>query len=232
MEKVLPKKEFSVKDRATIFLKDPKSPEAESFRALRTNILHSKEHEHLRVILVTSSHPDEGKTNISCNLALAMAETNKRVLLIDADIRRPSMHKAFGLKKETGLTDVVRKKITFDQAIKPSGTNNLSLITSGEVLPNPSEIIGGNGMEEFIANARAKFDFIILDSPGILPVTDSTLLSPLCDGVLFAIRAEKTPREAVKRSQDLLKNVNSEIIGVVLNGIDPDRSQAYYYYRY
>lgn len=210
----------------------PKSPEAEAYRTLRTNITHAGLPEGTKMLLATSSYPGEGKTVTMVNLGITMAEMGKRVLMVDADIRRPVLHNIFGQDKAPGLAEILQGRIEWDKALQPSGKENLSMITSGTIPPNPAELIASDNMKNFLDEVRPCFDIILLDCPSVLAVTDAAELSPLMDGVLLVVRAEKTPRESAQRAIVLLENVESKIIGVVFNGVSARRSYYYYYYRY
>jgi len=211
---------------------DPKSPATEAYRILRTNIDHADMPTPAKALLVTSAHPGEGKTTTALNLAVTWAEIGRRILLVDADVRRPALHGEMGLEKSRGLTEVLRRELKWDDVLKPSGVQNLSVITSGEPPENPSQILGSKMIEQFVDEVKSYFDIVLFDSPAVLVVTDAAVLSSLVDGVLLVVMAEKTPREAVQRALALLNNVKSNIMGVVLNGLHVGRSDAYYHYRY
>lgn len=219
-------------DKRIIVLYDPRSPEAESFRSLRTNILRSDPANPPKVLTLVSAHPAEGKSITSVNLAITMAETGKKTLLIDCDLRRPSIHTAIGMEKEKGLSDILYGTEEWDKVLKSCGVENLSLITSGALPHNPAEIIGSDKFKLFLEEIKNVFDVILLDAPCILAVTDGLILSALGDAVLFVIMAEKTPREAVLRTITMLKEVKSNILGVIFNKVNLKRSHYYYYYYY
>lgn len=208
--------------------KEPKSIAAESYRTLRTNIQYSSFDKEYKVIVVTSSEQGEGKSTTSGNLALCMAQGDKKVVLIDCDLRRPSLHKKFKLSNLEGLSDIMIGKKDLNQVINRYN-KNLVLITSGKIPPNPSEMLSSKAMSNLLDKLKADFDYIILDTPPVQAVTDSQILSTKADGTILVIRADRTRRESVQNAVSLLKKVNSHIIGTVLNGIETSRNKYYYY---
>ena len=209
--------------------KDPKSISAESYRTLRTNLQYSSFDEEYKVIVVTSSEPGEGKSTTAGNLALSIAQGDKKVALIDCDLRKPSLHKKFGLSNTVGLSDVIVGKESIS-IVGHRYNNNLTVLTSGKIPPNPSEMLGSKSMKALIEALKKVFDYVILDTPPVQAVTDAQILSTRADGTLLVVRAEKTKKESVLNSVNLLKKVNANIIGTVLNGVDAKRSNYYYYY--
>lgn len=209
----------------------PKSVAAESYRSLRTNIQYSSFDKKYQTIVVTSSDPGEGKSTISGNLALAMAQGEAKVLLIDCDMRRPSLHKRFRISNTYGLSDLLvnTKKIS-DVMIKYN--ENLSIIPSGNVPPNPSEMLGSNVMAAFLEEMKKSFDYIIMDTPPLQAVSDAQILSTKVDGVALVVRAGVTKKEAVQNSVSIIKKVNGHIIGTILNGAENKKGKNYYYYGY
>jgi len=211
--------------------KEPKSMAAESYRILRTNIEYSSFDKEYKVIVVTSPEPEEGKSTTAGNLALCMAQEDKKVMLIDCDLRKPSMHKKFKVSNLIGLSDVMIGKADLTMATHMYN-KNLFLLTSGKVSPNPSEMLSSKVMSYLLESLKETFDYIILDTPPLKVVTDAQILSTKADGTILVVRAEKTKKESVKNAVDLLKNVNANIIGIVLNGIDASRNKYEYYYEY
>ena len=210
--------------------KEPKSIAAESYRTLRTNIQYSsffdKEY---KVIVITSSEPGEGKSTTAGNLALCMAQGDKKVILIDCDLRKPSLHKKFKVSNLVGLSDVIIGKENLLSAIHRYN-KNLVLLTSGKIPPNPSEMLSSKAMESLLEELKGAFDYIILDTPPVQAVTDSQILSTKADGTILVVRAERTKKDSVNNAINLLKKVNANIIGTVLNGINVSRNKYYYYY--
>lgn len=209
--------------------KDPKSIAAESYRTLRTNLQYSSFDEEYKVIVVTSSEPGEGKSTTAGNLALSIAQGDKKVALVDCDLRKPSIHKKFGLSNTAGLSDVIVGKEDIS-IVGHKYNDNLTVLTSGKIPPNPSEMLASKSMKSLIDALKRVFDYVILDTPPVQAVTDAQILSTRADGTLLVVRAEKTKKESVLNSVNLLKKVNANIIGTVLNGVDAKRSNYYYYY--
>ncbi|MGN0026408.1 MAG: CpsD/CapB family tyrosine-protein kinase [Clostridium sp.] len=209
--------------------KEPKSIAAESYRTLRTNIQYSSFDKEYKVIVITSSEPGEGKSTTAGNLALCMAQGDKKVILIDCDLRKPSLHKKFKVSNLVGLSDVIIGKEELPAAIHRYN-NNLVLLTSGKIPPNPSEMLSSKVMENLLEELKGSFDYIILDTPPVQAVTDSQILSTKSDGTILVVRAERTKKDSVHNAINLLKKVNANIIGTVLNGIDVSRNKYYYYY--
>lgn len=209
--------------------KEPKSIAAESYRTLRTNIQYSSFDKEYRVIVVTSSEPGEGKSTTAGNLALCMAQGDKKVILIDCDLRKPSLHKKFKISNLVGLSDVIIGKADLATAAHRYN-KDLVLLTSGKIPPNPSEMLSSKTMGKLLESLKDTFDYIILDTPPVQAVTDSQILSTKSDGTILVVRAERTKKESVQNAINLLKKVNANIIGTVLNGIDVSRNKYYYYY--
>ena len=212
-----------------IIEKEPKSIAAESYRTLRTNIQYSSFDKEYRVIVVTSSEPGEGKSTTSGNLALSMAQGDKRVILIDCDLRKPSLHKKFKLSNLVGLSDVMVGKADLATAVHKYN-KNLVILTSGKIPPNPAEMLSSKAMGNLLETLKQSFDYIILDTPPVQAVTDSQILSTKADGTILVVRAERTKKDSVQNAINLLKKVNANIIGTVLNGVEASRNKYYYYY--
>ncbi|MGG7058157.1 CpsD/CapB family tyrosine-protein kinase [Clostridium tertium] len=209
--------------------KEPKSIAAESYRTLRSNIQYSSFDKEYKVIVVTSSEPGEGKTTTAGNLALSMAQGDKRVILIDCDLRKPSLHKEFRISNLVGLSDVIVGKADLIKAVHKHN-NNLVVLTSGKIPPNPSEMLSSKTMGKLLETLKESFDYIILDTPPVQAVTDSQILSTKADGTILVVRSEKTKKDSVENALNLLKKVNANIIGTVLNGVEASRNKYYYYY--
>lgn len=214
-----------------IMHRKPKSPVAEAYRTLRTNIQFASFDKDIKTIVITSSGPTEGKSTTAGNLAISMAEMGRRVLLIDCDLRRPSIHKKFQISNQTGLSNLLVENIKVeDAAVK--FMDNLYILTSGKIPPNPAEMLSSNKMRNFIAEMKEQFDFIILDTPPVIAVTDAQILSTMADGVLLVVSSGQAEREAVERSKSLLVNVGANILGVVLNKVEINSRRGYGYYYY
>ena len=208
--------------------KEPKSIAAESYRTLRTNLQYSSFDEEYKVIVVTSAEPGEGKSITVGNLALSIAQSDKKVIIIDCDLRKPSIHKKFQLSNSEGLSDVLSGKKNIAE-VGQRYSNNLTILTSGKIPPNPSEMLGSKAMKSLIEALKKVFDYVILDTPPVQAVTDAQILSTRADGTLLVVRSEKTKRDSVINSINLLKKVNANIIGTVLNGVDTKKNNYYYY---
>lgn len=193
------------------------SVRAEAFRQLRTNLNYIGSVEAVDVLVVTSSVPLEGKSTVAADLALTLAETGSRVLLVDADLRRPRVSDLFGLEQAVGLTNVLVGQLAVSDAIQPWGSEGLDVLTSGGLPPNPSELLGAQAMARAMSDLRAKYDKIIIDAPPVLPVADAIVTSELADGVLFVVRHGKTTRPTVRMAAQALHGVNARVVGVVLN---------------
>lgn len=209
--------------------KNPKSIVSESYKALRTNIQYSAIDEKIKTILITSSEPDEGKSTTTGNLAMSLAMDDKKVLIIDCDLRKPNIHKLFNQSNTAGLSEILVKKDIFPNVVDKYG-DNIDVLTSGNIPPNPSEMLGSKAMSDLLNVLKEYYDHIILDSPPINVVTDSQVLATKVDGVLLVVRAEKTKKEEVKKAKDKIDKVNGKIIGSILNATDIKREHYYTYY--
>jgi capsular exopolysaccharide synthesis family protein len=204
----------------------------EAFRSLRTSLVFTAGSEATRIIAVTSSQPLEGKTTTACNLAMALALGGSRVLLIDADMRRPGLHKTMGLQNSMGLSHLLVGQARVRDVVQRTAEPNLVVITAGRTPPNPSELLGSARMNSFLANlASGPFDWIIIDTPPVLAVTDAVIIAPKVSGVVFVIGSEMTRRAHAERALETLQSGRPQSIGAVLNRVDFDRNK-YYYSRY
>ncbi|MFV1980318.1 MAG: GumC family protein [Rhodothermia bacterium] len=215
-----------------IALLNPLSPISENYRRMRTNIQFSRPDENVQVIMVTSSGPGEGKTVTAANLAITMAQAGRPTLYMDADLRRPAGHKMFGINKEPGLVEVLFDKHPFDEDTFKSSIDDLSIIPTGSSVPNPAELMGSRRMKEFLSKLRNQFDYIVVDTPPILAVTDAVLLSSLSDATIVVVGANETDIHSLERTIDSLRAVSAPIVGTVLNRFDVKRAYGYYGYRY
>ena len=209
--------------------KKPKSISAESYRTLRTNIQYSSFDKEIRTIVVTSSEPGEGKSTVAGNLALSFAQSDKSTIIIDCDLRKPSLHKKFRISNMVGLSDILIGRKSLVEAVNQYN-ENMHIITSGKIPPNPAEIIGSKAMERLIAELKEIYDVIILDSAPLQAVTDAQILSTKSDGTILVVRAEKTKSDSVASAKALLDKVNANVLGVVLNATENRRGKYYYYY--
>lgn len=212
-----------------IVQKNPKSIAAEAYRSLKTNIQYSSFDKEYKTIVITSSNPGEGKSTTSGNLALTLAEGESRVLLVDCDMRKPSMHKNFRVTNTYGIADILlqRKKV---MDVAHMYNKNLSIITAGKVPPNPAEMLGSKAMSAFLEEMKEHFDYIILDTPPILPVTDSKLLAIKADATVVVVRSEVSKSKHVSQAFKELEKVNANIIGTILNDVEMYSEKLYYDY--
>lgn len=210
-----------------IALRDPRSPAAEAYRALRTNIQFSSLDRKLRTLLATSTAPNEGKTTTIANLAVTMAQAEQRVILVDCDLRRPTLHTLFGLPNEEGLTTLMLQeggRIPAQQTEVPG----LLVLTSGPQPPRPADVLGSRRMESVIDYLRQDADVVLFDTPPVTAVTDAVVLATKVDGVLLVFRAGTTKRDRARESRRLLDKVNANIVGVVLTDLKGEESYTYY----
>lgn len=191
----------------------------ESYKTFRTNIEFLSFDKNLKTILITSSDTNEGKSTVTSNLALSLAEYDKKVILVDSNLRAPSIHKKFMIPNSKGLSSVIIGRISLEDAII-SISNNLDIIPSGPIPPNPSEMLGSEKMREIVENIKEDYDYIILDAPAVLPVTDAQILSRIADGTILVVKAVKTKKDNVINAKKLLEKVKANIIGVVFNGAE------------
>lgn len=212
-----------------ITISHPLSPVSEAFRVLRTNIRFSGVDKPIRTLLVTSASPTEGKSTTAANLAVAMAQAGLKVVLLDADLRRPRIHKIFDLHPRGGLTGSLLEG-NMDGRLQSSQVEGLMVLPAGERPPNPSELLGSRRLRELLDELAEKADVVVIDSPPVLPVTDAAVLAGEVDGVLLVVDAGETRREVVQRAAESLRQVGAHLIGVVLNRVSARRSGYYYYY--
>jgi non-specific protein-tyrosine kinase len=210
-----------------IALRDPRAPAAEAYRTLRTNIQFSSLDKPLRTLLATSTAPDEGKSTTLANLAVTIAQAEQRVILVDCDLRRPTLHTLFDLPNETGLTSMI---LTEDAPppLQETGVPGLSLLSSGPLPPRPADILGSRRMEAAIERLRAAADIVLFDTPPVVAVTDAAVLATKVDGVLLVFQAGRTSRERARRARQILEKVKANIVGVVLNNAEVEQGYGYY----
>jgi len=216
-----------------ITLSRPQSQMAESYRALRTSLLLTSLGAPPKTILVTSALPREGKTTTSVNTAIVLAQKGTRVLLIDGDLRRPSIHKALGLGPRVGLSNILTGGATLQQAVVRSPMlPNLFILPAGTPPPNPAELMASSQLFELIAELREQYDHVVVDTPPTLSVTDAVVLSTRADAVVLVIRSSQTTKPALRRARDILAQVNARVAGVLLNAVNLDSPDYSYYYEY
>jgi capsular exopolysaccharide synthesis family protein len=208
----------------------PYAPRAEAFRKIRTGLQFVDVDREHKIVVVTSSVAGEGKTTTACNLAITMAQSGKRVLLIDADLRRPRAARYLGLPTGVGLTSVLVGTASLDEAVQIWGDDLMSVLASGPLPPNPSEMLGSRHMRELLARLRDEYDLVLIDVPPVLPVTDAATTAAACDGVIVVVRHGKTRREQVAGTVAALRTVDANLLGTVLN-LAPQRGAEQSYYQ-
>ncbi|MGN7455641.1 CpsD/CapB family tyrosine-protein kinase [Paenibacillus pasadenensis] len=222
----------STSESSLVTYYDPKSPISEAYRTLRTNIQFSSFDEAIRVIMVASANPGEGKSTTASNLAVTYAQEGKKVLLIDADLRKPSVFKVFQVSNRVGLSTVVSGQCRAADAVQETLVDNLFVLPSGPVPPNPSELLASQSMKATLEQFKADFDVIVFDTPPVLAVTDSIIVSSLCQGVLLVVHAGKVKSELVRKAKSSLEHAHTRILGVVLNNTKSRKGDKYNYYYY
>jgi capsular exopolysaccharide synthesis family protein len=215
-----------------ISLKSPKSQAAEAFRTLRTNIQFSSSDEKFKKIVVTSAQPNEGKSTVISNLAITMAQSGKKVLLVDCDLRKPSIHKRLELSNKNGLTTFLATEKIIDECIQTISVSNFQVITSGPIPPNPAELIDSKKMRKLLEDLSKVYDVILIDAPPVLAVTDTQILATMCEGVIFVASYGEADKHAVVRARELIEKVEARILGVVINKVPNVESSYYYNYEY
>lgn len=213
-----------------ITYKSPKDPISEAFRYMRTNITFADIDEELRVLTITSTGKGEGKSTIIANYAVALAQSKKKVLLIDCDLRDPRIHRLFEQPNKRGLTNVLLRECEPTEAIQTTDVENLFIISSGPIPPNPSEILASKRLIELINQFKLAFDYILIDAPPVGVVTDAAVLSHVTDGYIVVAAISVTNKEGVRLALETLRNVNGNIVGVVANNAPVSKRSGYYYY--
>ena len=215
-----------------LYNRPTKSLTAEAYRSLRTNIQYSSVDKELKVLSVTSSVPGEGKSTVAANIAISMSEMGKKTLLIDADLRKPTIHKKLKLSNISGLTEGIVHKLSLDEFIQQP-FNNFHVMTSGKIPPNPAEIVGSEAMSHLIEKLREIYDHIIIDCPPVLSVTDPLLVSTKVDGTILVVREGKAKSKQVLTAYKELEKIRANVIGTVLNDSkEMTRGYSKYYYQY
>ena len=209
---------------------NPRSPISEAYRTLRTNLDFSSLDKPICSMVVTSAAPEEGKSTTLANLAVTMAQSGKRVILVDCDLRRPSLHHIFNARSTVGFTDMMRDDALMAKPpLQETNVANLRLLTSGTIPPNPSELLASRRMGDLIAALQQQADILLFDAPPIVAVTDAAVLASKVDAVLLVISAGKTKRDHARKAKALLEKVNARLIGTVLNNVKGESSLYQYY---
>lgn len=224
------KKTSSSNERNLITHYTPRAAISEQYRTIRTNIEFSSVDETVKTLLVTSSGPEEGKSTTVANLAVVFAQQGKKVLLIDADLRKPTVHYTFQLNNHLGLTNVLTKQSTLNDAVNSTKVDNLTVLSSGPIPPNPAELLGSKAMEDLLEMALTEYDFVIFDTPPVLAVTDAQILANKCDGTILVVNSGATEIEPAIKAKEMLLSSKGKLLGVVLNQKKANDSQYYYYY--
>ncbi|WP_405097367.1 CpsD/CapB family tyrosine-protein kinase [Oceanobacillus sp. FSL H7-0719] len=209
---------------------NPKSPISEQYRTVRTNMQFASVDKELKTLIVTSSGPAEGKSSTTANLAVVYAQQGKKVLLVDADLRKPTMHYTFRLDNLRGLSNVLVGENTIDEATNHTDVELLDVMTCGPIPPNPSELLASKKMETFLKEALFNYDMVIFDTPPVLAVTDAQILADIVDGSILVVRSGGTEIELAQRAKEALAPAKAKLLGVVLNGREKKASNYYYYY--
>lgn len=208
----------------------PKSPISEQYRTIRTNIQFSSVDKDVQTIMVTSANPGEGKSTTSANLAVVFSQQGKKTLLIDADMRKPTVHYTFSITNTIGLTNVLTRKMKLMDAINETEDKNLFVLSSGPIPPNPAELLGSNMMKLVIEELKREFDVIIFDTPPILAVTDAQVIANHCDGTVLVVSSGRTEIEKAQKAKEILVNTGSKLLGAVLNQKKVNKETHYDYY--
>ena len=212
---------------------DPKNPAAEAYKVIRTSIQFAQAGKELRTIAVTSCTPNEGKSTTIANLAVVLTQTGKSVLLIDCDMRNPTVHKNFKLSNKIGLSSCISMGTALADAVQATGIENLDALTGGVIPPNPSELLGSERMQHILARASEEYDYVLLDTPPVLPVTDALVLSRMVDGVILVLTSGEIKVEMARDVKNQLVQADANILGVVLNKVRSEHhgyGYGYYYY--
>lgn len=215
---------------AMITESNPLSPVSESYRILKTNIQFLLEEESHQILAVTSAHPGEGKTTTIINLSITFAAEGKRVLLIDGDLRRSSIHHVFRLNNELGLSSVLSKRNDISEVIQSTSISNLDIIPSGPAPNRPSELLGSQELDELLKQMKNHYDLILIDSPPVLVVSDAQIIVSRSDGVIMVVRAGKTRSQDALKVKAYLKHIKANLLGVVLNDVKHKSQRQFYNY--
>ncbi|PKD99978.1 CpsD/CapB family tyrosine-protein kinase [Macrococcoides caseolyticum] len=220
------------KERRLITHLYPKSTISEQFRMLRSNIMFSSIDHDIKKIVVTSAAPEAGKSTVAANVAVAYAQADKKVLLLDGDLRKPTVQHTFAAKNVFGLSNLITDQITIENAVQNTQIENLSIMTSGPIPPNPSELLASNRFKELFLKFESQFDIIIVDTPPVLAVTDAVIMSTLSDGAIIVTNVETNNKHHLIKAKELLSNSEVNLLGIVLNNVDQTYKDNYYYYEY
>ncbi len=216
--------------RSVITMSEPKSINSEQYRTIRTNIEFSSVDTEVKSLLITSAGPEEGKSTTAANLAVVFAQQGKKVLLIDADLRKPTVHFTFKLDNGTGLTSLLLQQIPFQKAVLRAEEANLDILTSGPIPPNPAELLSTGAMRDLLSEASLVYDKVILDTPPVLAVADTKILGSYTDGAIMVISSGKTDKEKAAKAKEALDYCPCKLLGAVMNGKKQTKHSDYAYY--
>ena len=226
------KSRLAAMGRRLITISDSKSIIAEQFRTIRTNIKFSVPDTDLKTILVTSSTPGEGKSTNAANLGVVFAQEGKKVLIVDADMRKPTLHYTFGIFNTVGLSTVLSRQNECNCAIQETPIVGLFVLTSGPIPPNPTELLSSKTFDAFLEEMKNSYDIIIFDAPPLLSVSDAQVLSHQCDGTLLIVHSGVAEKEDVLKAQSILASSQANILGAILNNYKMPKNRKYYYQYY
>jgi len=208
----------------------PKSPIMEQYRLIRNNIHYSSVDNVIQSIVVTSAEAGEGKSTTAANLAIVLSQNGKKVLLVDVDLRKPTVHYAFSTSNLDGITSVLTRDTSIEMAITNTTIPNLDILTSGPIPPNPSELLNSQAMDGIMRDLKEDYEYVIYDSPPILAVTDSQTIASKCDGVVLVIASGKTQKDRAIKAKELLEKAGSKMLGVVINRVEEKMNEYYGHY--
>ncbi|UBH23092.1 CpsD/CapB family tyrosine-protein kinase [Macrococcus armenti] len=220
------------KERKLITHLYPKSTISEQYRMIRSNIMFSGVDNEIKKLVVTSAAPSAGKSTTAANIAVAYAQAGKSVLLIDGDLRKPTVHYTFETKNVFGLSNLITDQINLEQAVQNTKVENLSIMTSGPIPPNPSELLSSKKFKDLIQSFEQYFDMIIIDTPPVLAVTDAVIMSTVVDGTIIVTNVETNNKHHLLKAKEVLEKSDVNILGVVLNNVEKSGKDDYYYYEY
>ena len=212
---------------------DPKNPTAEAYRVIRTSIQFAQAGKELKTIAITSCTPNEGKSMTVANLAIVLTQAGKSVLIMDCDMRNPTVHKNFNLSNKVGLSSCISMGTAVADAVQETGIEGLDALTAGVIPPNPSELLGSERMQNILQRAKEEYDYVLIDTPPVLPVTDSLVLGRMVDGLILVIDSGEIKVEMAREVKNQLVHAGANILGVVLNKVRSEHhgyGYGYYYY--